>query len=165
MPVTDVQHDLDTLTLTITADFAAPVERVWEVYADPRQLERVWGPPGYPATFVDHDLVPGGRMNYYMTSPEGEKYYAYWDVTAVEQPHRFDFTDGFALDDSFSPNPDLPEATTTYTFTPTDGGTRATFVGSYASAEALQKVLDMGMVEGSTLAINQIDDLLAARAA
>ena len=44
MPVTDVQHDLDALTLTITADFAAPVERVWQVYADPRQLERVWGP-------------------------------------------------------------------------------------------------------------------------
>ena len=38
MPVTDVQHDLDALTLTITADFAAPLERVWEVYADPRQL-------------------------------------------------------------------------------------------------------------------------------
>ena len=165
MPVTDVQHDLDALTLTITADFAAPVERVWEVYADPRQLERVWGPPGYPATFVDHDLVPGGRMNYYMTSPEGEKYYAYWDVAAVQQPSRFDFTDGFAVDDTFARNPELPEAANTYTFESTDGGTRATFVGSYVSAEALQKVLDMGMVEGSTLAINQIDDLLAARAA
>ena len=61
MPVTDVHHDLDALTLTITADFAASPERVWEVYADPRQLERVWGPPGYPATFVDHDLAWLGR--------------------------------------------------------------------------------------------------------
>ena len=50
MPVTDVRHDPDALTLTITADFAAPVERVWEVYADPRQLERVWGPPTHPAS-------------------------------------------------------------------------------------------------------------------
>ena len=98
MPVTDVQHDLDALTLTITADFAAPVERVWEVYADPRQLELVWGPPGWPATFVDHDLAPGGRMNYFMTSPEGEKYYAYWDVTSVSEPTSFTFRDGFALD-------------------------------------------------------------------
>ena len=56
MPVTDVQHDLDNLTLTITAEFAAPVERIWQVYADPRQLEKVWGPPTYPATVVDHDL-------------------------------------------------------------------------------------------------------------
>ena len=43
MPVTDVQQDLDNLTLTITADFAAPVQRIWQVYADPRQLEKVWG--------------------------------------------------------------------------------------------------------------------------
>jgi uncharacterized protein YndB with AHSA1/START domain len=162
MPVTDVQHDLDARTLTITADFAAPLDRVWEVYADPRQLERVWGPPGYPATFVDHDLVPGGRMNYYMTSPEGEKYYSYWNVLEVQQPSRFDFKDGFALDDTFAPNPELPEALNSYSFTETDGGTRATFVGTYASAEDLQKVLDMGAVEGSSLAINQIDDLLAA---
>lgn len=162
MPVTDVQHDLDALTLTITADFAAPVERVWEVYADPRQLERVWGPPGYPATFVDHDLVPGGRMNYFMTSPEGEKYYAYWDVTSVDQPKRFTFKDGFALDETFARNTELPESTQVYDFTEVDGSTRATFVATYASAEGLQQVLDMGVVEGSTLAINQIDELLAA---
>ena len=162
MPVTDVQHDLDALTLTITADFAAPVERVWEVYADPRQLERVWGPPGYPATFVDHDLVPGGRMNYFMTSPDGEKYYAYWDVTSVDEPKGFTFKDGFALDETFARNTELPESSQVYDFTDVDGSTRATFVATYASAEALQQVLDMGVVEGSTLAINQIDDLLAS---
>lgn len=165
MPVTDVQHDLDALTLTITADFAAPIERVWEVYADPRQLERVWGPPGYPATFVDHELAPGGRMNYYMTSPEGEKYYSYWDVTDVDAPTSFAFRDGFALDDTFAANPDMPEAANHYRFEATDHGTRATFVGTYADAESLQKVLDMGAVEGSTLAINQVDDLLTADAA
>ena len=64
MPVTDVHQDLDNLTLTITAEFAAPVARIWRVYADPRQLEKVWGPPTYPATVVDHDLKPGGRMTY-----------------------------------------------------------------------------------------------------
>ena len=162
MPVTDVQHDLDALTLTITADFAAPVERVWEVYADPRQLERVWGPPGYPATFVDHELAPGGRMTYFMTSPEGEKYYAYWTVTDVREPSRFDFKDGFALDETCAPDPSLPVSHNTYDFAATATGTRATFVATYESAEGLEKVLAMGVVEGSSLAINQIDDLLAA---
>ena len=68
MPVTDVKKDMDNLTLTIVADFAAPVERIWEVYADARQLERVWGPPTHPATFVDHSLTPGSRSTYFMTS-------------------------------------------------------------------------------------------------
>lgn len=162
MPVTDVHKDLDSLTLTITADFAAPVDRVWRVYADPRQLERVWGPPTYPATFVDHELAPGGRMNYYMTSPEGEKYYGYWDVTQVDGPRGFTFNDGFALDETFVRNTELPEAVNEYTFAETDGGTRATYLATYASAEALQQVLAMGMVEGATEAINQIDELLAS---
>ena len=86
MPVIDVTKNLDDRSITITAEFAAPVERVWQIYADPRQLEKVWGPPEYPATFVDHDLAPGGRVTYYMTGPDGEKYAGYWaDQTARQQ--------------------------------------------------------------------------------
>ena len=162
MPVTDASHDLDARTLTIVAKFACPPERIWEVYADPRQLERIWGPPTYPATFVDHDLAPGGRMNYYMTSPEGEKYYGYWEVATVDEPDNFTFVDGFALDEVFTKNPDLPVGRNVFSFAEYDGGTRATFVSTYATAEALQKVLDMGVVEGASSAINQVDDLVAA---
>ena len=161
MPVVDVKTDLDALTLTIVADFAAPVERVWQIYADPRQLERVWGPPQYPATFVDHELSPGGRMNYYMTGPEGEKFCGYWRVTEVSEPDFFAFADGFA-DEQFNPNTDLPESQNVYSFAPHESGTRATFVATYPSAEGLQQVLDMGMIEGATAAIGQIDELLAA---
>jgi uncharacterized protein YndB with AHSA1/START domain len=161
MPVTDVSHDLDARTLTIVADFASPPKRIWEVYADPRQLERIWGPPTHPATFVDHELVPGGRMNYYMTSPEGEKYYGYWEVETVDEPNNFTFDDGFALDEEFTKNPDLPVGRNAFSFAEHDGGTRATFVSTYATPEALQEVLDMGVVEGASSAINQIDDLVA----
>jgi uncharacterized protein YndB with AHSA1/START domain len=160
MPVTDVQHDLETLTLTLTAQFAAPVERVFAIYADPRQLERVWGPPTHPATFVDHDLSPGARITYYMTAPDGQRFAGYWDVISVDAPHGFVFDDGFARED-LTPNPELPVSRNDYAFSPHDGGTRAVYRGTYASAEALQQVLDMGMVEGATSAINQIDALLA----
>ena len=162
MPVTDVTHDLDTRTLVITAEFAAPVERVWQVYADPRQLEQVFGPPTYPATFVEHDLVPGGKANYYMTSPEGERYYGWWKILSVEEPRGFTFEDGFAGDDSFEPLPDMPVSKNVYAFESTDAGTRAVFTATYDSAEGLEKVLEMGVIEGSTEAINQIDTLLAA---
>lgn len=162
MPVTNVTHDLDTRTLTITAEFAAPVERIWQVYADPRQLETVFGPPTHPATFVEHDLTPGGGARYYMTSPEGEKYYGWWKVTAVDAPRSFAFEDGFASDDSFTPVEDLPVSHNVYAFEASGGGTRATFTSTYDSAEGLQKVLDMGVVEGASSAIDQIDNLVAA---
>jgi uncharacterized protein YndB with AHSA1/START domain len=159
--VTDVQHDLDSLTLTITADFAAPVQRIWQIYADPRQLEKVWGPPTYPATVVEHKLVPGGRTTYYMTGPEGDKHAGYWLIATVDEPRGFTFDDGFA-DLDFNPLPDMPVSKNDYTFVEHDGGTRAVYVSTYASSEALQQVLDMGIVEGASLSINQIDDLIAS---
>jgi len=72
MPITSVEKDLDRLTITIVADFAAPLARVWDAYADPRQIERFWGPPCYPATFLRHDAAPGGRSIYKMTGPTGD---------------------------------------------------------------------------------------------
>jgi uncharacterized protein YndB with AHSA1/START domain len=161
MPVTDVQKDLDQRTLTITAEFAAPVERVFAIYADPRQLERVWGPPSFPATFVDHDLREGGRVTYYMTGPEGQRFGGWWEVTAVDAPHGFDFRDGFA-DDDLQPVEGMPVSTNTFRFEPIEGGTRAVYTSTYATLEALQQVIDMGVEEGSRSAIDQIDVLLAA---
>ncbi|KUI43062.1 polyketide cyclase [Mycobacterium sp. IS-1590] len=162
MPVTDISKNIDERTLTITAEFAAPVERIWQIYADPRQLEKIWGPPGYPATVVEHALTPGGTVTYYMTGPDGEKYGGYWNVTAVDEPRSFSFEDGFA-DANLEPIRDMPVAHSVYTFEAIgDGSTRATYVSTYESAEGLQKVLEMGVEEGTRQAINQIDGLLAS---
>lgn len=161
MPVTEVTTDLENRTLTITAEFAAPVERVYGVYADPRQLERVWGPPSHPATVVDHDLTPGGRVNYLMTGPGGEQFFGCWVVRTVSAPDGFTFDDAFT-DSSFTIDDELPLSRNDYAFRAVDAArTRATFTSTFATAEALQQVLDMGVVEGSTSAIDQIDDLLA----
>lgn len=160
MPVTDISHDLDALTLTITAQFAAPVQRIWDIYADPRQLEKVWGPTEYPATVVDHDLTPGGRVTYYMTGPEGDRHFGYWNVLEVDEPRSFTYEDGFAHED-FSPDSQLPVSRCVSTFTAHEGGTRAVYMTSYSRREELQTVLDMGVEEGSRSAIDQIDELVA----
>ena len=160
MSVTSVEKDPEALTMTVTADLDATVERAWQLWADPRQFEQWWGPPGYPATVVDHDLRPGGRVTYFMTGPEGDKHAGYWQITTVDEPRGFSFDDGFA-DLDFNPDPALPVSANVYTFTERNGGTRATYVSTFASAEGLQQVLDMGVVEGATSAINQIDELIA----
>jgi len=161
MPVTTVSHDLDTMTLEMNAEFAAPVERIWAIYADPRQLEKVWGPPTYPATFHSHELKPGSRSTYVMTGPEGEQHAGYFLITNVDEEGKcFSFDDGFC-DLDFNPLPDMPVSHNVFTFTEVDGVTHASFVGTYDTADALQQSLDMGMVEGATEAINQIDQLVA----
>ncbi|WP_375002113.1 SRPBCC domain-containing protein [Aeromicrobium sp. CTD01-1L150] len=161
MPVTNVHKDIENRTLTVTAEFAASPERVWELYADPRQLEKVWGPPSHPATFVQHELAVGATTKYYMTSPEGEKFGGWWEVTAVDEPHSFDFRDGFA-DADLNPVDSMPVSENVYQLEAGGPGTIATYTAVYATSEALQQVLDMGMEEGLTQAINQVDALLAA---
>jgi uncharacterized protein YndB with AHSA1/START domain len=110
---------------------------------------------------VDHSLTVGSRSTYYMTGPEGEKYAGWWQITAVDEPDSFEFDDGFA-DEDFNPKPELPVSHNVYAFRAADGGTLATFVSSFDTAEGLQQVLEMGMEEGATLAINQIDAFLAS---
>src|SRR4029079_1992792 len=107
MTVTAVEKDATALTMTVTAEFEPTPQRVWELWADPRQLERWWGPPSYPATVDSHDLRPGGKVEYQMTGPGGDQPRGYWEVDEVQPPHRLTFHDGFANDDG-TPNPDLP---------------------------------------------------------
>ena len=160
MTVTNVHKDPDTLTMTITASFDAAVDRVWQLWADPRQLERWWGPPTYPATFVDHEFEPGGTVTYYMTGPEGERYHGWWRVSAVEAPHRLEFDDGFADDDAV-PNPDLPVTTTRVSLgTSSEGGTTMTSTTSFPSLAAMEQMAEMGMEEGMRAAMSQMDDIL-----
>lgn len=159
MTVTSVDADLDELTITLIADFDATVERVWELWADPRKLERWWGPPSHPATFVDHDLTAGAHVRYYMTSPEGDKHHGWWKVTAVDPPTSLEFDDGFADDDG-EPVPDLPVSRVRMELTEHDGGTRMLLQSRYASREDLQRVVDMGAVEGIREAAGQMDALL-----
>ena len=159
---TTVDKDPTALTMTVTTELDATVERTWQLWADPRQLERWWGPPTYPATVVEHDLAPGARVRYFMTSPEGEKFYGMWDIVAVEPTQRIELVDSFA-DDSGAKNEALPSTRMTVTLAEkAGGGTVMTMHSQFASAEAMEQLLTMGMEEGLQEALGQIDGILAA---
>ena len=121
MSVTSICKDPETLTMTISAELDATVDRAWQLWANPRQLERWWGPPTYPATVVDHDLSAGGRVTYFMTGPEGDKHHGWWHVIAVDPPRRLELTDGFAADTG-APNDARPPSTMVMTLTEHDPG-------------------------------------------
>ncbi|MEU1666583.1 SRPBCC domain-containing protein [Streptomyces sparsogenes] len=161
MTVTSVDKDLDNLTLTLIADFTAPVDRVWQLWADPRQLERWWGPPTYPATVEQYDLTPGGEVTYFMTGPEGDKYRGWWRVASVNPPTSLEFIDGFAHEDG-KPNDEMPTTTMRVRLTERDGGTRMELRSVFDSREQMERMAEMGMVEGLRQAVGQMDALLGA---
>ena len=160
MSVTSVDKDYDNLTITLVADFDASVDRVWDLWADPRKLERWWGPPTYPATFQKHDLSPGGEAAYSMTGPEGDTHHGWWRITAVEPPTSLDFTDGFADDDG-NPKDDMPVMSVEIRLDENDGATRMEMRSRFESREAMDEIVEMGGVEGVREAVGQMDGLLA----
>ena len=161
MTVVSTSQDAEALTFTLVADLAAPPARVWQVWADPRQLERWWGPPTWPATFTEHAVVPGGTSAYSMTGPEGEQAHGWWRVIAVDEPRSLEFEDGFA-DATGAPDPSMPTIRARVELTETSGGTRMTMTSQFSSAEQMEQLVGMGMVEGITAAAGQIDEVLAA---
>lgn len=161
MTITELQKDIDAGKLTITAEYPAPAARVWQLWADPRQLERWWGPPSHPATVTAHDLTAGGTVRYFMTGPDGQRYQGGWRVVRVEAPHRLEFED-FFVDDDGNENDDLPQAMTIVSIDEAGPGTTRMIIEShYPSTEAMTQVLEMGMEEGIQQALGQIDALLA----
>jgi uncharacterized protein YndB with AHSA1/START domain len=160
MSMVSSTQDPRALTLTIVSELAAPPARVWQVWSDPRQLERWWGPPTWPATFEEHDVVVGGRSRYYMTGPDGEKARGWWRFLALDEPRSLEFEDGFS-DDAGEPDPQMPTIRALVELEETAAGTRMTVTNRFATVEQMEQLVQMGMDEGMTEAVGQLDRLLA----
>ena len=162
MAVTDIHKDPTALSMTITSEWDAPIARVWQLWADPRKLERWWGPPTYPATVTEHDLRAGGKVNYFMTGPQGDQHHGWWKVIAVDEPHTLRLEDGFADADG-NPSAKMPVTLSMVTLDSLSGDrTRMVIESKFPSSEAMQQLLEMGLDEGMAAAIGQIDAILAA---
>jgi uncharacterized protein YndB with AHSA1/START domain len=171
MSVTDVCTDPTALTLTVTSEWAAPIDQVWQLWADPRKLERWWGPPTSPATVVEHDLRPGGSVCYYMTGPEGDRSYFWWKIVEVDAPHSLKAEDGGWAQADADGNPMEPEpdeGPSGMSVTLAALSSEATSMGIqmyFSTSEALQQAIDMDMDEGMKVAVAQIEEILSVPAA
>jgi uncharacterized protein YndB with AHSA1/START domain len=158
--VTAVDKNTEDLTMTVTAEFNASPERVWQLWADPRQLERWWGPPGYPATFTAHDFRVGGRSEYHMTGPEGPTPGGYWEILELDPPRSMRIEDGFTADGTPNELPGPGEMNVTIESIES-GRTRMTIENTFPDVSTMEQLLAMGQEEGMRQAVGQIDAILA----
>jgi uncharacterized protein YndB with AHSA1/START domain len=161
MSIVSVEKDFDSLSLVLVAEFDAPIERVWQLWADPRQLERWWGPPTHPATVEKHDLAAGGEVAYVMTGPGGEKSRGWWRVTSVDPPRSLEFTDGFANQDG-TPNAKMPTTAVQVRLTEQGGGTRMELRFTFESSRHMEQLERWGAFDVFPQSVGQMDALLAA---
>jgi uncharacterized protein YndB with AHSA1/START domain len=160
MSVISVEKDLESLSLILVAEFDAPIERVWQLWADPRQLERWWGPPTHPATVEKHHLAAGGEVTYVMTGPGGEKSRGWWRVTSVDPPRSLEFTDGFAGRDG-TPIAETPTTAVQVRLSEHAGGTRMELRFDFDSRERMEQLEHLGAFEVYPQSVGQMDALLA----
>jgi uncharacterized protein YndB with AHSA1/START domain len=118
----------DTLTkdkvLRIERVIAATPERLFELWTEPEQLVKWWGPEG--ATTPKHaiDVRPGGRWRTTMRLANGSDHTVSGIYRAIEPPKRLVFTWGWDDDAGMRGH----ETEVTVTFEPTTGGTRMRLV-------------------------------------
>ncbi|MCT9819401.1 SRPBCC family protein [Microbacterium sp. W1N] len=159
MPVTDITTDPEKLTMTLEAVFDAPVERLWRAFTQPSQLERFWGPPGWPSTFTAFDFTVGGHAKYHMTSPTGDVSRGGWEFTRIDAPASFEVLDSF-VDEDGAPIAEFPAMRMVFRFEATDTGSKMTNTTYFVSHEALEQTIEMGAIEGSRMAMDQLDAVL-----
>lgn len=156
MPLTSVTKDAARLSLTVVGDYGVPQQRLWDAFADPRQLERFWGPPDYPATFTRHDFRVGGRAEYFLRLPEGKQWHGAWRFTAIDPIAAFAACDG----DDNADDDNMPAAMQ-FAFASTPAGSRLTIVSRFSSIEAMEQTIP-GMEQGLRAAMPQLDAVLGA---
>ncbi len=161
MSVTSVEKDPEALTMTVTAQLDATVERVWQLWADPREFEQWWGPPGYPVNVVDHDLRSGGRITFFMAGDEGERHDSAWEVVAADPPRRLELRDA-DVDDDGRPNDGNAMTAMVITIEQRDGGGAVMAIRThFDSLSGMEQVLATGVEEGMCMVLDQMDAVLA----
>lgn len=163
-----VTKDLENKKLVIEREFEGPRGRVWQAYADQATFERWWGPEGWETKAKEFNFVPGGRVHYDMkcVDPNQGDWYnqSSWGVMvleSVDEPNSFSYTDYFS-DENGTLNEEMPALKITNEFIDLGGGRSKLVSTSYAdSAEQIEELIKMGMIEGFTSQLNKLDQMLA----
>ena len=160
MGTTKFTKDEANATLTIERSFAAPAGRVWRAMTDAAILDQWWAPHPWKAETLHMDFRVGGYWHYAMNGPDGERHFGRMNFLEIEPGRRYKAADVFA-DESGATNENLPEQTFDTTLVEQGGQTKVVTVVSYSSLADLEKIIEMGMQEGLSMAQDQLEVLLA----
>lgn len=162
-----VTKDLDNKTLTIERTFDAPKEKLWRAYADKDWFEKWWGPEGWETTVKEFDFKPGGRVHYVMECVDkdqgewfGQKAWSFMEIETMDEPNSFEAQDYFS-------NPEgtieekMPSQKFIVEFVEENGKTRLISRSVTETAEQLEELVKMGMVEGFSSQLNRLEELVA----
>lgn len=162
-----VTKDLENKKLVIEFVANGPVDKVWRAYTDKEWFEKWWGPEGWETTTKEFSFEPGGRIHYDMKCVDerqgewfGQSSWGIMIIQSIEDGKSFTYKDYFS-DESGKLNEEMPALTVTNEFVEEDGKTKIVSTSFADSAEQIEQLIKMGMIEGFSSQLKKLDTLVA----
>ena len=151
--------DKQTKTVSITKEFAAGLSLVWDAYTKPELLDQWWAPKPLTSRTKVMDFRVGGRRFYAMVSPDGQALgWVLQKYTSISPKTNFKLFNAFADENE---NPELPGSDWDLTFTDQGGTTKVSISIYNESLERLERLIELGFVEGAKAQLKNLEELLA----
>jgi len=158
----DFTVDKDLKTILITREFNAELALVWDAFTKPELLDQWWAPKPYHIETKKLELTVGGTWLYAMVSPANEKMWCKADYKAVEPKNTLRWLDAFC-DENGIENNIKPRSLWTNKFTQTNGTTTVHITMQHDKLEDIEMMINMGFKEGFSMAVGNLDELLASK--
>lgn len=155
----DFRIDREKNAIIVEKEFAAPLDIVWSAWTRAQTLEKWWAPKPWKAKTESMDFRENGSWFYIMEGPEGEKHYSKADYKTIVLEQKFVGLDYFC-DENGNIKNEFPKSQWSVEFEPQGAHTFVTIETKYESAEDLESILKMGLQEGFTAALLQLDEYL-----
>jgi uncharacterized protein YndB with AHSA1/START domain len=150
--------------LTISREFDAKRQLVWDCHTKRELLDRWFAPKGLTTRTKYMDFREGGFWHYAMITPDGQHFWNRLDYLTIDPIDSYAAMDGFS-DEAGTVNPDMPRSRWEVAFSSAGVRTLVTTVVQYDSADGLQKAIDMGLEGGMASTMERLDELLPLLAA
>ncbi len=167
MSKVNVTKDLENKKLIIEFEANSSKEKVWQAYAEKNLFEKWWGPEGWETTTKEFSLTPGGKIHYGMKCVDenqgdwfGKTSWGVMDIIDVSPHDSFTYIDYFS-DENGVLNTEMPALKVTNEFTEENGRTKIVSTSFADTAEQIEQLVNMGMIEGFTSQLNKLDMLFA----
>lgn len=162
-----VTKDLENKKLVIEYVANGPKDKVWKAYVDKDWFEKWWGPEGWETTTKEFNFAPGGRVHYGMKCVDenqgewfGQSSWGVMDIQEVNLGNSFTYKDYFS-DEEGVLNTEMPALVVTNEFFEEDGKTKIVSTSFADTADQIEQLIKMGMIEGFSSQLAKLDKLVA----
>ena len=154
-----IQKIAEKNQIIITHSYESTLETIWNAFTQSEILEKWWAPEPYKAIVVTNNFENGGKLHYYMLSPEGQKHYCIAEYLEINPQKSYEVLDAFC-DENGVVNTNFPRMKWLNNFSYQNGITTVSNIITFEKNEDMSAILELGFEEGYKMGLNQLYDLL-----